>query len=697
MDALRKAEQEKLKAAEAREKEDLAGGEAVPEPASPENATVLMPAVGDETIAQSRPIIAAPPEAAPTAALELETDEEITARIPRRDVTAPTRMVDLETESVLRDAQTSFPAGEELPADSGETTGPTTAAPQALLEDEELSMEMTIPSSRAVSSALRDYFSSTGTFTKTSLELDEEERYTQPAQKFLDGTLPSMRAVKEGLKDLSDTTSRSHSTQRSDLGTTMPSKRTAASSVEDFFESTQTGLLSATGPTSPSLRNPAASKGEESFDRAGATDRPDLAMTGPSKRSLQTSMNDFFDSTMATGERPVFTQTGEGARLSAELETGLKDSTQVTAYTVFAASQDTRSRQIREWGLAAAGLLAIVLGSAVLYQHFTASKQTPAAPPIAAAVPPSPEAMAGAKNATAPNVPTAAAPAPPADTKGQGPDAASASPAGSAPGPGMAKAEVPGAATLRGASPAPAPPKTSPAVKPRDAGTTTTELAPEAAPTGAPPGTDWGSMSIERGFAEQPVANALQDAYQSFRAGNTSRAEDLYRSVLRMNPDQRDALLGLAAIATKRGEKETAVSHYRHLLEIDPKDSIANAALYSLQGSTGGAATEAQLKSLVEQDPNSAHLQFTLGNVYAREGRWGDAQNAYFRALTVDKTNPDYAYNLAVSLDRLGQDKTAILYYRRALELGRQQSRSFNDMEVTARIQTLSSQRAATN
>jgi tetratricopeptide (TPR) repeat protein len=204
-------------------------------------------------------------------------------------------------------------------------------------------------------------------------------------------------------------------------------------------------------------------------------------------------------------------------------------------------------------------------------------------------------------------------------------------------------------------------------------------------------------MSIERGLNEQPVANALQDAYQAFRAGSITRAEELYRSVLRMNPDQRDALLGMAAIATKQGEKETAIGHYRHLLEIDPKDSIANAALYSLQGTgNSGNNGEERLRRLAEQDPNSAHLQFTLGNVYAQQGRWGDAQNAYFRALSTDKNNPDYAYNLAVSLDRLGQGKTAVQYYQRALELGRQQARSFNDMEVSARIQTLSSQRSST-
>jgi tetratricopeptide (TPR) repeat protein len=394
-------------------------------------------------------------------------------------------------------------------------------------------------------------------------------------------------------------------------------------------------------------------------------------------------MNDFFDSTLATGERPAITATSDGARLSAELETGLKDSTQVTAYTVFAASKDARSRQIWEWGLAAVGLVLLALGAGWLYQYFIAPASAPVTPPAVAITPP--PATAPATSPTTeppakPDVPATAATSKPEAASAKSPDEASTKTPPStlkAPVGPATKETQPGSAEIAKATPPP------------QSGTT-------GKAGGLAPGTEWGSMSIERDRPEQPVANSLLDAYQAFRSGNIGRAEELYRQVLRSNPDQRDALLGMAAVATKRGDKQAAIGHYQHLLQMDPSDSIANAAIYNLQGATDGAsASETRLKGLIDQDPNSAHLQFTLGNVYAQQGRWVDAQNAYFRALNVDKTNPDYAYNLAVSLDRLGQGKTAILYYRRALELARQQNGSFNDTEVNARIQTLSSQRAA--
>jgi tetratricopeptide (TPR) repeat protein len=45
--------------------------------------------------------------------------------------------------------------------------------------------------------------------------------------------------------------------------------------------------------------------------------------------------------------------------------------------------------------------------------------------------------------------------------------------------------------------------------------------------------------------------------------------------------------------------------------------------------------------------PDSPTLNFALGNLYAQQGRWNDAQQAYFRAFAGDGDNPDYQFNLA--------------------------------------------------
>ena len=82
-------------------------------------------------------------------------------------------------------------------------------------------------------------------------------------------------------------------------------------------------------------------------------------------------------------------------------------------------------------------------------------------------------------------------------------------------------------------------------------------------------------------------------------------------------------------------------------------------------------------------------LHFTLGNEYARQGRWGEAQQAYFKAVTKDPDNPDFAYNVAVSLDHLRQPKLALEYYRRALALGVKRSASFDQSSARKRVKEL--------
>jgi tetratricopeptide (TPR) repeat protein len=92
---------------------------------------------------------------------------------------------------------------------------------------------------------------------------------------------------------------------------------------------------------------------------------------------------------------------------------------------------------------------------------------------------------------------------------------------------------------------------------------------------------------------------------------------------------------------------------------------------------------------LLAQQPDATFLNFALGNQYAVQGRWEDAQSAYFRAFSADPEHPDYAYNLAVSLDHLRQPRLALEYYQRALALAGKRAVGFNSAQVEARIREL--------
>jgi Flp pilus assembly protein TadD len=171
----------------------------------------------------------------------------------------------------------------------------------------------------------------------------------------------------------------------------------------------------------------------------------------------------------------------------------------------------------------------------------------------------------------------------------------------------------------------------------------------------------------------------LEQAYEAFQRNDLAAARESYQRVLVREPNNRDALLGLAAIDLR-------------LLELDPRDPYAVAGLTALRGQLDPVRSESRLKMLIASEPEATQLYFALGNGYAQQARWSDAQAAYFKAYSADPENADYAFNLAVSLDQLNQRKPALEYYQRALTLAKARPVSFNRDQAQTRVQELGRQ-----
>ena len=182
------------------------------------------------------------------------------------------------------------------------------------------------------------------------------------------------------------------------------------------------------------------------------------------------------------------------------------------------------------------------------------------------------------------------------------------------------------------------------------------------------------------------VAPSLMQAWEALQQGRFEQAESLYQVVLQADPQNIDGLLGLASIAGRRGNSEQAVHLYERALELDPRNAAAQAGLISIVGQADPQLSETRLKVLIAREP-SGFLYFALGNVYARQPQWTQAQQAYFQAYQLQPDNADYAYNLAVALEHIGQTKIALGYYRKAVALSSAKGHaSFDASRVQERI-----------
>jgi Flp pilus assembly protein TadD len=192
----------------------------------------------------------------------------------------------------------------------------------------------------------------------------------------------------------------------------------------------------------------------------------------------------------------------------------------------------------------------------------------------------------------------------------------------------------------------------------------------------ADPGVAGRNISVQqRDAAVSQIDSMLLLAYESMQEGQFENANSLYSQVLAQDPDSIDALLGLAAISWKRGGTDVASQFYGRVLELEPRNSYAQAGLIALLGNADPVAAESKLKQLIGREP-SGFLYFTLGNLYAEQGKWARAQDAYFQAYQFQPNNADYAFNLAVGLEHLGQTRLALQYYRTALDLSFAQGRA---------------------
>lgn len=239
---------------------------------------------------------------------------------------------------------------------------------------------------------------------------------------------------------------------------------------------------------------------------------------------------------------------------------------------------------------------------------------------------------------------------------------------------------VPAQATAETATPLPAvlPPAVAlaPRAGPESAPTSKREArSPKASPNSSQAVPD-GPLRLSR---NQPESNRTIDrAYDALQAGQLDVAQRNYQQVLRSDAKNTDALLGLATIAARQGQTEQAQAFYQRALESDPNDATAQAGLLNTRGQADPVHSESRLKTALASQPDSSALHFALGNLYARQLRWSEAQQAYFRAYSGEPDNADFIFNLAVSLDHLRQNKLAAQYYRMALSAAASNSNSQN-------------------
>ncbi len=156
----------------------------------------------------------------------------------------------------------------------------------------------------------------------------------------------------------------------------------------------------------------------------------------------------------------------------------------------------------------------------------------------------------------------------------------------------------------------------------------------------------------------------LNRAYTALMGNDTQTAIEVYKNILSVDPQNQDALFGLAATYHRLGEIDKARPLYGMLLKINPNHREGLNNFLALVADESPADALPELERLEQRNPDFSPIPAQLGLVMDKLGYQEQARQQLLRAIELAPDNLTYKYNLAVMLDRQGQYADAGSLYR---------------------------------
>ncbi|MBI5892990.1 MAG: tetratricopeptide repeat protein [Deltaproteobacteria bacterium] len=133
----------------------------------------------------------------------------------------------------------------------------------------------------------------------------------------------------------------------------------------------------------------------------------------------------------------------------------------------------------------------------------------------------------------------------------------------------------------------------------------------------------------------------------------------------------------LGIVYVRKGLLDKALNEFQTALQMNPHSARPHYGLgiiYENKGSLDEAIREYKLAAAIE--PNYAEPYAALGIAYGKKDMFIEARDALENAVNLKPEIPYSHYNLAVTVDRLGDYKYAILHYKEFLRLASSNDKS---------------------
>ncbi len=155
---------------------------------------------------------------------------------------------------------------------------------------------------------------------------------------------------------------------------------------------------------------------------------------------------------------------------------------------------------------------------------------------------------------------------------------------------------------------------------------------------------------------DEKELNRIQLANSLYNSGDFAGAEQLYRKLIKDNPEDPLLRYRLGNTLDRQGKTEDAISAYQESIRLDPKYAMAHNA---------------------------------IGVVNANLGKWQEAIVEYQKALTINPAYADALKNQGIALLQTGKMPEALKSLEKADKIYRAQSRNTEAIEVEQLLQKI--------
>ena len=176
------------------------------------------------------------------------------------------------------------------------------------------------------------------------------------------------------------------------------------------------------------------------------------------------------------------------------------------------------------------------------------------------------------------------------------------------------------------------------------------------------------SSIVAHGHDLFDIEELMSDAKNAAFSGQTEVAIALYREVLAHDPQNNNAMLGIAIEYQKAHQYDDACKIYKELLSLKPRNyKILKGYLNAISHSEPEYALS-ELRYLEEIYPEDPQIRAHIGMVHVSLMNYRQAEKYLKTALSLDPDNVVYRYNLAVLCDKLGKYREASHLYTQILK-----------------------------